>query len=351
MTEEEKYINQLFQAARNEAPKRSFDEVATHFEKTVVPTPVTVSSSKLYFKYFSLNTILMTIISSLVIVGFLWVNPSTIEQKSLAVATEKPLKMDQQIKQQEKFVATQPVNNSPLVKKDIEPNLIEAPKKKNNIKVKVDLASKNEQKQENARLEQAQKMLPPSTKAITQTTGIKEKTPTSSSPLSKERTTTNISSPFTEPTIVPIDTAKRVSTKIKASREHAQFLLLRHTANEKIAATFLENIRSYGFSLTEKINRNSEKIERINLHISLYNGLDWKIKLRNFETFELKILLDEYNNPIGLSYRVRATDKFSEVIALNSKARSIHKFSKKGNNSNESHSFTKSFTKSTLHKN
>jgi len=59
MTEEEKYINQLFKAAKEEAPKRSFKSVATHFEKTIGTAPVPTSWTNGYFKYFSLNSLLM----------------------------------------------------------------------------------------------------------------------------------------------------------------------------------------------------------------------------------------------------------------------------------------------------
>lgn len=343
MTEEEKYINQLFQAARNEAPKRSFEEVATHFEKTIVPTPLTTSWSKLYVKYFSLNTLFLTVIGSLGIAGFLWLTPSPATQTAPLTEIKASSIIDKKINKEEKSRTIQQPNKNKLVKKEIQPKVITIPKEKHPLKV--DLTNKRVPKKEVSSEEQAQKTIKSVTNTITKTASKKEASVTTSStpkPNLKEIVATATTA--TNSAVAIRDSVAPLSTKIKLPNKKSELLQLRHTANEKTAMTFLVGIRSYGFNLTEKINRNSGKIERINLHISLYNGLDWKIKLRNFEIFELKILLDEYKNPVGLAYRLSETAKFSEVIALNSRARSTHKFSKKGGTG--SHSFTKSFTKS-----
>ncbi len=337
MTEEEKYINKLFKAARNETPKRSFEEVATNFEKAVVTAPITTSSPKLYFKYFSLNTLLMTIISSLVIAGFLWLNPSTIEQSSPITEIEESVIIDQKINEKEKLVATSEAINNQLIKKDIQRKTLETPHKKNNTEV--NLTNKKEQKKEVLSIEQPKKIAKPtSNTTVAKTSSIKSKIVTSETPIPKKVAVTK--TPSTNSSIATTDTVTSLPVKTKLANKQSQLFVLRNTANKKMVSSFLESIRFYGFSLTEKVNRNAGKIERLNLNVGLFNGLDWKIKLRHFEVFELKILLDEYKNPIGLAYRLNKTDKFSEVIALNSHARSIHKFSKTGKN--ESHSFTKS---------
>jgi len=334
MTEEEKYINKLFQAAKNEVPKRSFEEVATHFKENLVTTPATTSWAKSYFKYFSLNSIIMTIITSLAIAGFLWLSPSKIEQKAPPTEIEATPIIGQKIKEQEKRIATpQPINNT-LVKKDIQPNKLEIPTEKRTTKV--NLAGKEVQKKKVSSIEQPKKI----DQSIAKTSSVKEKIITAPTPppSPKEKAPTATST-TTLVTATP-DNAVPIPAKTKSPNQQSQLLSLEHTANEKTTTRFLVGIRAHGFNLTKKVNRNSGKIERINLHISLYNGLDWKIKLRNFEVFELKILLDEYKNPTGLAYRLDKTSKFSEVIALNSRARSNHKFSKNG--SNGSHSFIKS---------
>ncbi|MFK7982700.1 MAG: hypothetical protein AB8G86_22160 [Saprospiraceae bacterium] len=341
MTEEEKYINQLFKAAKNEAPKRSFEEVATHFEKTIVTTPVATGWSKLYVKYFSLNTLLLAVIGSLGIAGFLWLTPTPITQS--APLTEKkaiPI-IDKKIKKEEQSRTIQLPSNNNLVKKEAQPKEIIIPKEKKELKA--DLTNKKAPIKEGLSVAPPQKIAKSSPNTLAKTTTKKEAiTTTSITPNPKEIATTPPTA--TNASVAIIDSISTVSKKIKLPSNKSELLQLKHTANEKEITTFLVRIRSYGFSLTEKMNRNSGKIERINLHISLFNGLDWKIKLRNFEVFELKILLDEYKNPVGLSYRLSETGKFSEVIALNSRARSTHKFSKKGDGTG-SHSFTKSFTK------
>lgn len=340
MTEEEKYINQLFQAARNEAPKRSFEEVVTHFEKTIVSTPIDTGWSKLYVKYFSLNTLLLTVIGSLGIAGFLWLTPSHATQTAPLTEIKASPIIDKKVNKEEKLRTIQQSKNNKLIKKEIQPKLITIPKEKQPLKV--DLTNKRVQKKEVSSEEQAQKTIKSVTNTITKTISKKEASvTTSNTPNPKEIIVT--ATTVTNSSVAIIDSIAPVVTKIKLPNKKSELLQLKNIADEKTVTTFLESIRSYGFNLTEKINRNSGKIERINLHISLYNGLDWKIKLRNFEVFELKILLDEYKNPVGLAYRLSKTGKFSEVIALNSRARSTHKFSKNGGTG--SHSFTKSFTK------
>ena len=130
MSEEEKYINQLFEAAKNEAPKRSFEEVATHFEKTIITTPVATGWSKLYVKYFSLNTFLLTVIGGLGIAGFLWLMPTPVAQTTTLTA-KKAIPINQEEKSQ---IIQQPSNNN-LVKKEVQPKAIIIPKEKSAVEV------------------------------------------------------------------------------------------------------------------------------------------------------------------------------------------------------------------------
>ena len=335
MSEEEKYINQLFEAAKNEAPKRSFEEVATHFEKTIITTPVATGWSKLYVKYFSLNTVLLTVIGGLGIAGFLWLMPTPVAQTTTLTA-----KKAIPINQEEKSQIIQQSNTNNLVKKEVQPKTIIIPKEKS--AVEVNLTNKKVPPKEVLSVAPSQQINKPIPNTITKTISEKATTLTTSvAPNAKEIAAVTTTS--AKASVATIDSLTPMPTKIKTPNKKSELLQLKHTANEQATTSFLVGIRSYGFTLKERVNRNSGKIERINLHISLYNGLDWKIKLRNFEIFELKILLDEYKNPVGLAYRLSETSKFSEVIALNSRARSTHKFSKNG--STGSHTFTKSFTK------
>jgi len=344
MSEEEKYINQLFEAAKNEAPKRSFEEVATHFEKTIITTPVATGWSKLYVKYFSLNTVLLTIIGSLGIAGFFWLTPSPVAQTTTLTEKKAIPIIDKNINKEEKLATIQQPSNNNLVKKEIQPEAIIIPKEKS--AVEDNLTNKRVPSKEVLSVTTPRKTSKSIPNTIAKTVSEKATNLTTSvTPVPKETAITPTTS--AKATVTTIDSLAPIPTKIKTPNKKSELLQLKHTANEQAMTTFLVGIRSYGFTLKERINRNSGKIERVNLHISLYNGLDWKIKLRNFEVFELKILLDEYKNPVGLAYRLSETGKFSEVIALNSRARSTHKFSKNG--STGSHSFTKSYTKSINH--
>ena len=95
MTEEEKYIDSLFKAAKNESPKRSFEEVAQQFEQTIIATPTTTSWLKLFPKFINLNTLLMTTISSLILAGLVWMNTTVVEQSPVLVEEDETINITQ----------------------------------------------------------------------------------------------------------------------------------------------------------------------------------------------------------------------------------------------------------------
>lgn len=340
MTEEEKYINNLFKIAKNEPPKRSYKEVANHFEKTIITTPLTTSWSRSLLKYINLNTLFMTIIGSLIIAGFLWSNATTIEQAIPLEKVVETTKSKQDIPPQKDLrLNIQEIKNKTTTSIPTQSPTVKVEKKSlstNNIIQKV------AQKKENSHPISITKTIDQKKEQLTSSNDLFLKTVEKKSPqltIQSTITTEETASSVTSDHITVNQTNTPSATRVKVLTEQSKLFRLTYTDNEKIATTFLEKIRSYGFSVTEKVNRSSGKIDRVNLHISLYKGLDWKVKLKNFEVFELKILLDEYKDPVGLVYRLSDTSKFSEPIPLNSRARSNHKFSK--NNSNGHHSFTK----------
>lgn len=342
MTEEEKYINNLFQAAKNEPPKRSYKHVANHFKKSVLATAPTTSSSNLLLKYISLNTLFMTIICSIILTVFLWSNTTNIEQTTILKKAAQTTKFEQSIPPQKELTVNIQTKEKATLSIPLESSTIKVEKK--NLFISSATNQKIVQKKGTSSPISATKTIHPKKEQSTSLgnlsiTTVEKKLPKSIIPTTD--TGTAIPTSLANK-IITVNQAAVTSNVTNTKRNIEQFKLLRltYTDNYKTTTTFLEKIKSYGFSLTEKVNRNSGKIERINLHISLYKGLDWKVKLKNFEVFELKILLDEYKNPVGLAYRLSDTSKFSEPIPLNSRARSSHKFSK--NNSKGNHTFTKS---------
>lgn len=339
MTEEEKYINNLFRTAKNEPPKRSYKEVVNHLEKTIVTTSLGTGWSNSLLKYMNLNLLLITIISSLIIAGFSWMNAITSEQTIPLEKVAETIKFEQSLPQQKELDPNIPANNTII---SIPAQLSTVKAKKENLSTSKIPAQKIAQKKEVFLPISITKIINPKKEQLTSNknlsvTAVEKKLPLPAIPTKAIAKETSFS--IANKTTTVNQTATPSATKLGLPVEQSKLLRLRHSDNEKIATTFLEKVRSYGFGVTEKVNRNSGKIERVNLHISLYKGLDWKVKLKNFEVFELKILLDEYKNPIGLAYRLSDTAKFSEMISLKSRARSSHKFSK--NNDKGHHTFTK----------
>lgn len=339
MTEEEKYINNLFEAARNESPKRSYEEVANNFEQMVTVPPTTTSWSKVFLKFTNLNMILMTAVSSLIIAGLYLFTP-TLQEKTIIDIVPHMIKKSSLNSQK-----NSPKSNLRIPKKNTASPTVQTPT------IQVD---KNSTKL-NTKIPKAPtpKQLSTIIKTRVSTSTLKNNKLVQTSNLSKTNKI-KISSPSTIPILetmgvptnsiiyepnIPVNTNNTIPAKAKLQNKQAELLQLRYTDGERLTTTFLERIRSHGFSLSEKVSRSAGKIERIKLHLTLHKGLDWKIKLQNFEVFELKILLDEHKNPVWLAYRMSETGKFSQIISLNGRARSSHKFSKKRNKGH--HTFTK----------
>lgn len=344
MTEEEKYINSLFKAAKNEPPKRSFEEVAQQFEQTIMTTPTTISWFKVLPKFINLNTLLMTTIGSLIIAGLVWMNTSLAEQSPALVEVNKSFNITQKENQKESLAIDKQVTtvkktslstNSPLLKKvQKTPIISKRTAIKNEAPIKTIPIAKPIPK---VPLQKPNKEISTEEHPIVPQQEISSSTSTS---VPKQITTTTTTTFSSNESISLSDSSAGVVEKIQVNNEQSVLFQLQYTDNKKITNTFLQMIRSYGFSVSEKVNRERRNIQKLQLNISLYNGLDWKIKLRNFEAIEIKVFLDEHKNPTGIAYRLNQTGKFCDPISLKSKARSYHKFSKGKGNGN--HTFTRS---------
>ena len=84
---EEKYIQSLFEQAKKEAPKLSFDDAADHFKATLTPVSP-MDFIKDLFSNINLNAFTMITISSVIISAALWLSSPTPDNNSAQPLTE-----------------------------------------------------------------------------------------------------------------------------------------------------------------------------------------------------------------------------------------------------------------------
>jgi len=148
MKETDKYIDQLFNAAKKEPPKISFEEMAERFESSILAPPTTPSVKSWWSHLLNLNTFIMLSTGALILSLFFFTNSTTNEHNSMA--------MEQKVQEKEIITEVIPENNTtisdtpntkveePTAQSIIEPGIHEAKKTiipKNNS---INTSSKNE---------------------------------------------------------------------------------------------------------------------------------------------------------------------------------------------------------------
>jgi len=133
---------------------------------------------------------------------------------------------------------------------------------------------------------------------------------------------------------------KRPELTNEVTNSKANTLHLHYKDSHEATQLFISQLKQYGFKVYNRVTRNPKQIQKIVLEITHKDGLEWKMKLRNFEDLEFKINLDKNDKVNSITYRLNDGIFYSEPLQLYHKARSNHRFSTKGKNG--SHSFTRS---------
>ena len=142
---EDKLLNDLFESARTEEPKRSYEEVADSFTKTVPPTGIAETVRELLFNNISLNSILVVITGgALLTAALMFSSPSEAvnndeifsqiipQEENVIAKTEEPIITE--IKED-----VQPKQNTANTSSQISPKK-ETPQKTPNNKITVEVS-------------------------------------------------------------------------------------------------------------------------------------------------------------------------------------------------------------------
>lgn len=331
MKKEDRIISSLFEDARNEVPKVSFEQMAQHLAEQVPvpptePTGLSATIKQLLLNNIGLNGIILVVGAGLVYYGL---KPSTptpelssvtetvvaedsipsalpilpIEQSLIqtqkAALPSPSLLSPKELKQKRKF---KPLSPSPT-KPNPSTNQLDSTKIADPDPMETELSStvRDSQRSWTGPVPPAgpPKMSTDSPSEPGITTGL---TP----PVGPQPPDTPIMAGFTINDKIKIDTSEIFSSTP---------IVLKNTYNQDATREFFTLLSSYGLNLKKKRYRFKDGlVKNISLHLTHQEGLDFKLKARRFKQLEFKLYFDESDQLLGFSIRMNNNQKKEETI-------------------------------------
>lgn len=349
MKETDKYIDQLFETAKKESPKVSFEEMSQRFESAIQTPSTSPVGQSWWTPFFNLNTILMLSIGIFTIAFFLSTFSPSTEQHS--VLTEQELQKEEiitTIKAENQAVKNSDTSITEAKKTILSPTMLSKDKgakktviPKSNLSDSLSIpetfTNLSIGKVEANDIYKDSSVLESSVALLTEAAKNNSYSARDKKVLDKPTTDELIKSTNLEMQ-VPIPNEIIESTKEMVNSKPT-LLRLHYTDSKETTQLFLYNLKQYGFKVYNSVTRNPKYIKKIVLEITHKKGLEWKLKIRNFEDLEFKVYLDNNDQVTSITYRLNRQGDFSEPLELYHKAKSNHKFST--NNIGGNHSFTR----------
>lgn len=312
---DQQFIESLFEAAKNELPQTSFEEVAASFEASA-SIAATVSFKTWLLSNLSFNLIIMTTTLSIFITAiWFFLIPNTSNHQNIAEATITNVEV-------EKSLIIMPeveTDDSKIIPSVIKPA--------HNIKKTTRIIKSVQATNSNSNLDDS-----PSFSNLQTAPQL----PTAASSIEKSATsnTIKITSPLPlkeQASLLSIETPIQENIKLPTSLSTTQekILTLKNTDDNKETAMFENTLTAYGFKISSAdYYGGSNHIERFVLLIKHPQGMEWQLKAKGFKQVEFKIHFDDKGEVNGLSYRFNNTKKFSKRMSLTAKGKSHYHFSK-----------------------
>lgn len=337
MKKEDRIISSLFEEARQEAPKVSFEQMAQHLgQQAPVPPaePTSLSSAvkQLLLKNIGLNSIILVVGAGLVYYG-LTPSTSTPETSALSqvevaedslpsaspilpiaqplIQTQKAalpspsLLSDTELKQKRKF-------------KPLTPNLMATP------------ATSSDSDSSTIVITNPVEDNLPSTQSGPVGPSMDSipsgKTPANSpDPLIQDGTQKGPNPPaVAQPSDSLLMSGFTIQDKIKIDTTdiyRTTPIILKNSYNQDATNEFFTLLSSYGFNLKKKKHRFKDGLVRnISIHLTHKEGLDFKLKAVRFKQLEFKLYFDESDQLYGFSVRMNNNqEKKEKIISLKAK--------------------------------
>jgi len=335
MKQEERIISSMFEAAREEAPQVSFEEMAEQFSKRV---PVAAGAEQggmgaiksLLLKHISLNSLLLFSLGSLALLSI------TLTSRDSEVVSAQGLQERVEVIEEE--VASNIPQTVPIQDAAIE-FLEQMTKQKIPVKVaKRTLASPTQEKVEpfsppygkpssdtllsSAEMEDKTGLsngLDPQTMDAKVTPADEREKTESLMDTSAVSVGDTLKSPAM-PKNVLVDERGKIRDQKKVRKidiNGTVTLTLLNSYNHDMADQFLTQLKSYG--LTIKKNRYRFRkgyIRNLFLQITHHQGLDFKLRAAKFKRLDFKLYFDQRDALIGFSYHFNHDRAKTDIISL-----------------------------------
>lgn len=345
MKKEDRIISSLFEDARNEAPKVSFEQMAQHLAEQVPvlplaePTGLSATVKQLLLKNIGLNSIILVVGAGLAYYGLKPSTPtpelSSVTKNVLAedsippalpilpieqslIQTQKvalpspPLLSPADLKQKRKFnpLSSSPATSKPSTTQADSTNIAEPDP------INTDLSSTVRDSQR-----PWTGPVPPAGPPLIST----------DSP-SEPGITTGLTPPAGPmPPDSPIMSGSTINDKIKIDTSEifsSTPIVLKNTYNQDATREFFTLLSSYGFVLKKKRHRFKDGLVRnVSLHLTHREGLDFKLKARRFKQLEFKLYFNESDQLFGFSICMNNNhEKEEKIISLKAKGQIIQQY-------------------------
>lgn len=315
MKKEDKFIDQLFEAAKKETPRVSFEATIDRFEKSLQKPTTLTRDQKWWSTGYSLNGFLLFL--TICLGSILYISRlASFDQKIVKndLITEKTgisKKLTPQDKEtlKEAIVSNQSIENTlvipsskqknkvPITGTAILPNKPSLPDEISSNAPTIEITQKEKEQQPVKTNNELHKI---------------------SSPNESTSASNFLTLPKTEESELP---------KVLGQNTY-EYLHLNYRDSRETTILFIEQLKAYGFGTSYKVNRPTNTISKLNLNISHRQGLNWKILLKDFEDLEFRLQLDSSKRITQIAYRLNKNGSFSKSLELHATARSVHKFSK-----------------------
>jgi len=339
MKKEDRIISSLFEDARAEAPKVSFEQMAQQFTQQppippTEPTGMSAHIKHLLLKNIGLNSIILVVGAGLVYYGLKQPTPTpelaAIHSPRL-VADSTPsvpsiLPIAQPLKEAKAVTLPSPtLPNTDKVSQEPELRLTVTPEHRNPAtSPEAHEPSTSEAPTEDKAAGKVDSKIP---------------VPVSTPPLSS--TNTNIVKPEESGSSVEssgfqeekgtLATSKGTIEdleKIDASKiSRTTSIVLLNTYNQDATGEFFTVLTSYGFQLKKKRHRFKDgRVRNILMHLTHREGLDYKLKAVRFKRIEVKLYFDQSDQLYGFSIHMNNQTKTPKIISLSAKGNIVHQY-------------------------
>lgn len=342
MKKEDQIISSLFEAARTEAPKVSFEQMAQQLNQQppvppTEPAGIGANIKHLLLKNIGLNSIILVVGAGLVYYGLKQPTPTpelAAIPGPLMVADSIPsapsiLPIAQPLKEAKAETSPSPILSSidTQVEEEVESNFIYSSAPINSSPITQDSTatpataqstSTSEDKGVNKKpIQAAESPLPYPVKNFADSTNMERNPSSVPSSLQDEKGTLTTSKGTIEDH-EKIDTSNILRTTS---------IVLLNTYNQDATGEFFTILTSYGFELKKKRHRFKDgQVRNILMHLTHREGLDYKLRAVRFKRIEVKLYFDQSDQLYGFSIHMNQQTKAPKIISLSAKGNIVHQY-------------------------